>query len=40
MSLSELVAKVKRLIFERYTGIITVKLTRGRIVWAKVPRDL
>ena len=40
MTRSELFDKIIQLIRQKFTGIVKIKFEKGRIVWAKAPRDL
>jgi hypothetical protein len=37
---SELMDKIKQLICDKFSGTLTVKFVQGKIIWARVPRDV
>lgn len=40
MTRAELFEKVVDLINKQFSGILTIKFKKGKIVWARIPRDI
>ena len=40
MNRAELFDKIIRLISEKFTGRLTIKIVKGKIIWARASKDL